>query len=53
MRLICTHPIISPRLDPDRDPDRRVLEALFELDLKLVKERELRPTEMFAVLRRK
>lgn len=53
MRLICTNPVIGKMLDPDREEDRRYLEDLFELDLKLVREGKLRPTELFGVFRKK
>jgi Flp pilus assembly protein TadD/ubiquinone/menaquinone biosynthesis C-methylase UbiE len=49
MRLICTHPELGKRLDPDRPADREYLEELFNLDLQLVAQNKLRPTEMLAV----
>lgn len=53
MRIICTHPVIGKALDPGRPEDRQYLERLFEYDLRLIREGTLRPTEMFAVLKKK
>jgi len=49
MRMICTHPELGRRLDPDRITDREYLEYLFQLDLQQVQMKKLRPTEMLAV----
>ncbi|HET7178019.1 MAG TPA: methyltransferase domain-containing protein [Solirubrobacterales bacterium] len=49
VRLICTHPTIAPRFDPDLAEDRDYLDSLFRLDLEQVRSEALRPTEMFAV----
>lgn len=49
MRMICTHPDLGKRLDPDLEADRQYLHSLFELDVRLVEEGKLRPTEMLAV----
>jgi len=49
IRMICTHPILGDRFDPDIEADREYLERLFELDVRQVDEGRLRPTEMLAV----
>ena len=49
MRMICTHPELGRRLDPDTITDREYLEYLFELDLQQIQMKKLRPTEMLAV----
>jgi SAM-dependent methyltransferase len=53
MRMICTHPDLGKRLDPDIEADRLYLQRLFELDVCLVREGKLRPTEMLAVYEKK
>lgn len=53
VRVICTHPTIGAALDPDRTEDRQYLERVFEYDLELVRQERLRPTEMFAVFKKK
>ncbi len=49
MRMICTHPELGPRFDPDRKEDRKYLERLFRLDLRQIEKKILRPTEMLAI----
>jgi ubiquinone/menaquinone biosynthesis C-methylase UbiE len=49
IRLICTHPELGRRLDPDMRADREYLEYLFQQDLQQVQMEKLRPTEMLAV----
>ena len=49
MRLICTHPELGKRLDPDKPPDRKYLEKIFKIDLQLIAQDKLRPTEMLGV----
>jgi len=49
MRMICTHPEVGKRLDPDKKEDREYLEQLFRLDLQQVEKNKLRPTEMLAL----
>lgn len=53
MRLICTDPVVGPSLNPDVEEDRKYLEYLSNLDVKQVKEGNLRPTELFAVFEKK
>jgi tRNA (mo5U34)-methyltransferase len=49
MRMICTHPELGKRLNPDIEADRQYLLSIFELDVRQVEEGKLRPTEMLAV----
>lgn len=49
MRLICTHPELGKRFDPDREPDRLYLLSLFDLDVRQVAEGKLAATELIAV----
>jgi SAM-dependent methyltransferase len=49
MRMICTHPGLGKRFDPDIEADRRYLQSLCELDVRQVEEGKLSPTEMLAV----
>jgi glycosyltransferase involved in cell wall biosynthesis/SAM-dependent methyltransferase len=49
MRMICTHPELGKRFDPEKEEDRKYLEYLFRLDLEQVEQKKLRPTEMLAV----
>jgi len=49
IRMICTHPELGKRIDPDKKEDREYLEHLFRLDLRQIEEKKLRPTEMLAV----
>jgi ubiquinone/menaquinone biosynthesis C-methylase UbiE len=53
IRILCTHPVIGNALDPSRPEEREYLEELFRLDLTLVREGRARPTEMFAVLKKR
>lgn len=53
VRLICTHPVIAERIDPDVQEDGEYLDGLFRLDLETIERGQLRPTEMFAVFERK
>src|SRR5262245_41784107 len=53
VRIICTHPVIGNALDPADTEHRRYLEQLFEYDLEMIREKRLRPTEMFAVFKKK
>jgi len=53
MRLICLNQILAPALDTDVPEAREILEDLFRLDLEQVREGRLRPTEMYAVLRKR
>jgi ubiquinone/menaquinone biosynthesis C-methylase UbiE len=53
MRMICTHPKLGKRFDPDIEADRQYLQSLFELDVRQVGEGKLSPTEMFAVYEKK
>ena len=53
MRMICTHPDLGKRLDPDVEADRQYLQSLFDLDVRQVGEGRLRPTEMLAVYEKK
>jgi len=53
IRILCTHPIIGKAMDPDDGEDRLYLEQLFEYDLRMIREQRLRPTEMFAVFKKK
>ena len=53
MRLICTHPELGKRLDPDRPADRKYMERIFKIDLQLIAQDKLRPTEMLGVYRKR
>lgn len=53
MRMICTHPDLGKRFDPDIEEDREYLQRLFGLDLRQVEEGKLRPTEMLAVFEKR
>ena len=53
MRMICTHPELGRRFDPDVAEDKAYLEGLCELDLTQIEQGKLRPTEMLAVLKKK
>ena len=53
IRMICTHPVIGKRIDPDKQQDRKYLEKLFSLDLQQIEDRNLRATEMFGVFTKK
>jgi len=53
IRMICTNTFIGERINPEIKEDRDYLESLFNLDLKMIEENKLRPTEMFAVFRKK
>lgn len=49
MRLICTHPVLGKRLNPDDEQDREILDHLCRLDLKQIEDGILRPTEVLGV----
>lgn len=53
MRMICTHPDLGVRFDPDIEADRLYLTRLFELDVRMVEEGKLRPTEILGAYRKK
>jgi SAM-dependent methyltransferase len=53
MRLICTNPYLASRLDPARPEDREFLEGLMKLDYEQVQSGKLRPTEIFAVFKKR
>lgn len=53
MRLVCTNPELGKRFDPDNEEDREYLEYLFQLDLKQIDTKRLRPTEMLGVFEKK
>jgi len=53
MRMICTHPDLGKRFDPDIEADRQYLQSLFEMDVRQVGEGKLSPTEMLAVYEKK
>lgn len=53
MRLICTHPELGKRFDPDIEEDREYLRYIFDLDRRQVENGRLRPTEMLAVYEKK
>ncbi|MCX7110511.1 MAG: class I SAM-dependent methyltransferase [Proteobacteria bacterium] len=53
MRMICTHPNLGKRFDPDIEEDRQYLQRLFDLDLRQIEEGVLRPTEILAVYEKK
>lgn len=53
MRLICTNPYLSQRLDPEIPADRAYLEHLMRLDYEQVQSGKLKPTEIFSVCRKK
>ena len=53
MRLICTHPVLGKRLDPDNSTDRKYLEQLFNNDLDQIEQKKLRPTEMLGVYQKR
>jgi hypothetical protein len=52
MRMICTNYYLGPRLDPDKDKDRKYLEKLIKVELQQVGSGKLRPTEMFGVFKK-
>ena len=49
MRLICTNPILGPRLDPDNPLDRAVLQSLIDEEMAVIASGRVRPTEVFGV----
>jgi SAM-dependent methyltransferase len=49
MRMICTHPVIGKNINPKLQSDRELLEILSHLDLQMIRQKVLRPTEMLGV----
>ena len=53
IRMICTHPQLGIRFDPDIEEDRQYLQSIFDLDLSQIKDGKLRPTEIFGIYKKK
>ena len=53
MRLICTNPILGPRIDPANPRDRQVLESLIDEEMAVIASGKLRPTEVFGIYEKK
>ena len=53
MRLICTHPILGKRLDPNNSECRKILDSLCKLDLEQIELGQLKATEVLGVYRKK
>ena len=53
VRMLCTNPLVLININPKVKEDTEYLESLFELDLRMVREKKLSPTEMFAVFQKK
>lgn len=53
IRLICNHPELGTKFNPDVPADREYLEKLFHEDLHQIESGNLQPTEMFAVFEKR
>jgi SAM-dependent methyltransferase len=53
MRLICTNPVLGPRLDPGNRVDRELLQSLIDEEMAVIASGKLRPTEVFGIYTKK